>query len=157
MIIQNVIFLIRDPFGSEFLTPSKQIWWATYELILSPERLERGGPRWPLKLRWMGTQRVQMKEVLPWLVRWACCSGTRDFSSALAALVGTVQNIFSSQYSILVPLSKSPSKMGRQPYWVSCLLVCVSDYVVRHRHYSFSMPSTRQTLRTKTWQKKHVY
>ncbi len=34
-----------------------------------PERLERGGPYWQLKLRWMGTERVQMKGVLPWLVR----------------------------------------------------------------------------------------
>jgi hypothetical protein len=34
-----------------------------------PERLERGGPYWLQKLRWMGTQRVQMKEVLPcWFV-----------------------------------------------------------------------------------------
>ncbi len=42
----------------------------------------------------MGTQRVQMKEALPWLVRWACHDGTRDFCPALAALVGPVQNIF---------------------------------------------------------------
>jgi hypothetical protein len=38
--------------------------------MIFPERLERGGgPCWLLKLRWMGTQRVQMKGVLPWLVR----------------------------------------------------------------------------------------
>jgi hypothetical protein len=36
----------------------------------------------------MGTQRVQMKEVLPWLVRWAL------LYPALAALVGPVQNMF---------------------------------------------------------------
>ncbi len=42
----------------------------------------------------MRTQRVQIKGVLPWLVRWACRNGTRDFCSALAALVGPVQNIF---------------------------------------------------------------
>jgi hypothetical protein len=35
-----------------------------------------------------------MKGVLPWWVRWACRAGTRDFYSASAALVGTVQNIF---------------------------------------------------------------
>ena len=29
-----------------------------------------------------------MKGVLPWLVRWACRAGTRDFCSALADLVG---------------------------------------------------------------------
>jgi hypothetical protein len=33
----------------------------------------------------MGTQRVQMKEVLPWLARWACRAGTRDCCPALAA------------------------------------------------------------------------
>jgi hypothetical protein len=42
----------------------------------------------------MGTQRVHMKEVLPWLVPWACCAGTRDFLSALAALAGPVQFFF---------------------------------------------------------------
>ncbi len=38
----------------------------------------------------MGTQRVHIKGVLPWLVRWACRAGTRDFCSALAALVAVV-------------------------------------------------------------------
>jgi hypothetical protein len=42
----------------------------------------------------MGTQRGQMKRVLPWLVHWACPARTRDFCSALAALEGPVQNIF---------------------------------------------------------------
>ncbi len=59
-----------------------------------PEKLDRGGPCWLLKLRWMGTQRGQMKRALSWLVCWACADGTRDFCSALAALVGPVQNIF---------------------------------------------------------------
>ncbi len=35
-----------------------------------------------------------MKGVLPWLVRWACRAGTRDFCSALAALIGPLQNVF---------------------------------------------------------------
>jgi hypothetical protein len=47
-----------------------------------------------LKLRQMVTQRVQMKGALPWLVRCSCRACTRDFCSALAALVGSVQNIF---------------------------------------------------------------
>jgi hypothetical protein len=34
-----------------------------------------------------------MTEVLPWLVRLGGRAGTRDFCSALAALVGPVQNI----------------------------------------------------------------
>ncbi len=37
-----------------------------------------------LKLRGMGTQRVQMKGSLPWLVRWADLAGTRDFLSCLS-------------------------------------------------------------------------
>jgi hypothetical protein len=35
-----------------------------------------------------------MKGARPWLVCYACRAGTRDFCSALAALVGPVQNIF---------------------------------------------------------------
>jgi hypothetical protein len=42
----------------------------------------------------MGTQRVQMKGVLPWLVRWARHAGTKYFCPALAALVGPVGNNF---------------------------------------------------------------
>ncbi len=42
----------------------------------------------------MGTQRVQMKGVLPWLLRWACRASTREFVLPWAALVGPVQNIF---------------------------------------------------------------
>jgi hypothetical protein len=42
----------------------------------------------------MGTQSVQLKGVLPGLVRWACRAGTRDFCSAFAALVGPVHDNF---------------------------------------------------------------
>ncbi len=56
----------------------------------------------------MGTQRVQIKAVLPMLVRWACRA---NFCPALAALVGPVQNIFSSLYTILIHLSPSPSML----------------------------------------------
>ncbi len=48
------------------------------------------GPCWLLKLRWMGTQRGQMKGILSWLVCWAGRADTRDFCSTLAALVGPV-------------------------------------------------------------------
>ncbi len=41
---------------------------------------------------------LREKGVLPWLVRWACRAGTRDFCPALAALVSTVQNIFTVHY-----------------------------------------------------------
>ncbi len=38
---------------------------------------------------------------LSWLVRWACSAGIRDFCSALAALVGPVQNIFFPHHTLL--------------------------------------------------------
>jgi hypothetical protein len=41
-----------------------------------------------------------MKGVFFWLVHWARRAGARDFYSALADLVGPVQNIFSSPYTI---------------------------------------------------------
>jgi hypothetical protein len=47
------------------------------------------------KVRQTGTQRGQMKGVLSWLVP----AGTRGYCSDLAALVGPVQNIFSSPYT----------------------------------------------------------
>ncbi len=52
--------------------------------------------------------------------------GTRDFCPALAALVFLVQNIFfltAHYFNSFVPIS--PSKLGRQPCWIACLIVCV--------------------------------
>ncbi len=68
-----------------------------------PERLEK------FKLSQMGTHWVHSKGVLSWMVRWAQCSGTKDFCPALAALVSPVQNIFSlpSHYSLsFVPIAQ---------------------------------------------------
>ncbi len=76
------------------VTVSPWLWFAALSLA---ERLERGGPCWRLKLRWMGTQsqRGQMKGVLPFLVDLVGLSCRyKRFFSALAALVGPVQNIF---------------------------------------------------------------
>jgi hypothetical protein len=50
-----------------------------------------------------------MKGVLPWLVCWARCAGTRDFCPAMAALVGVVQNIFFYQgalFTSFVPIAQ---------------------------------------------------
>jgi len=55
-----------------------------------------------------------------WLVHRA---GARDFGPALAALVGPVQNIFSSPNTISLHLCPTPSKLGRQSCRVACLLV----------------------------------
>ncbi len=53
-------------------------------------------PCWLLKLRQMGTQQVQIKGFLPWLVRVRCNlhADTRGFWPALSALVGPSQTIF---------------------------------------------------------------
>jgi hypothetical protein len=61
----------------------------------------------------MRTQRVQIKEVQPWLVPWASTAGTKDFCPALDALVGPVQNIFFlTADTILIHLFPSPSTLG---------------------------------------------
>jgi hypothetical protein len=66
------------------------------------------------------------------MVRWACRAGTRDFLSAFAALGGPLQDIFSRRtlFHFLCP-HPSASKLGRQPRWVGCLVLC-----------AFSNPST---------------
>jgi hypothetical protein len=66
---------------------------------------------WPLQTvetEINGDQRVQMKEVLLWLDR---C----DFCSALAALVSTEQNTFSSPNTISIHLSPAPSSRAGSP------------------------------------------
>jgi hypothetical protein len=91
-----------------------------------PERLERGGPCRLLKLRQMGTQKIQMKEVLPSLVRWALHAGTSDFCPALVA---PVQNIFflTVHYdNLFVSIAQQP----RQSCRIACLLLCVSDFAL---------------------------
>jgi hypothetical protein len=54
-----------------------------------------------------------MKEVLLWLDRCVFREGTRDFCSALAALVSIEQNIFSSPSNISIHLSPAPSNHGQ--------------------------------------------
>ncbi len=61
-----------------------------------------------------------MKGVIPLLVCWAYCAGTRDLSPVLAALVGQIQNIFFPLYTISLRLSPLPSKLCH----FTCLLKC---------------------------------
>ncbi len=61
---------------------------------LSQRDYREGWPLLTVETEVIGTQRVQLKRVLPWVVHWACRAVTRDFCSALAVLVGPVQNIF---------------------------------------------------------------
>ncbi len=68
-----------------------QSWLSSQSYSSETTRETREGlPLLTVELRWMETQRGQMKGVLSWLVRWACHAGTRDFCSAFAALYGPV-------------------------------------------------------------------
>ncbi len=63
-----------------------------------------------------GASKSTNERDFPLVAYCTCLSGTRDFCSALAALVGPEQNIcFLTLHSISIPLSPSPSKLGRQP------------------------------------------
>ncbi len=63
----------------------------------------------------MGTQTVQLKGVLPWLVRWAGRASTRDFYPAVAALVSLVQNIYFltvHYFNLCVPIAQQPAGLA---------------------------------------------
>jgi hypothetical protein len=51
--------------------------------IMSPERLEIGGPRFTVETAVNGDSKSTMKGVLSLLFRWACLVGTRDFCFCL--------------------------------------------------------------------------
>ncbi len=62
-----------------------------------------------------GDLESSMKGALPWLVRWACRAGTRDFCLALGALVGPEQKyFFPSPHNIAIHLSLSIAQQARQ-------------------------------------------
>jgi hypothetical protein len=63
----------------------------------------------------MGTQKVQMKGVLPWLVRWVCYAGIRNVCSALAALFGPVQiyQIYSLLARLVAPSICHPKNLPK--------------------------------------------
>ncbi len=54
------------------------------------------------------------------------------FNLGLDALIGQYEIFFPRP---TLPLSPSPSKLGRQPCWVACLLVSVSDVDSRFVHF----------------------
>jgi hypothetical protein len=69
-----------------------------------------------------------MKGVLCWLVRRVCRADKRDFCSALAALVGPVQNTFFLTIQLLQCVCPNcPAS------WVACLSVC--DFDLDNRWY----------------------
>ncbi len=96
------------------------------------ESLDSGSPYGLLKRKWMGTQRTQMKGVLPWLVHWSCHAGTRDFWPALAACSSrpSTKYFFPARtlFQCICPHRLSSKALGRQSCWVSCLLICFSVF-----------------------------
>jgi hypothetical protein len=75
----------------------------------------------------MGTQRVQIKGVLPWLVRWTRRAGTIEFRPALAALVSPVQNIIFLTvhfFTLLVSIAQQPEQAGVLGRLSLCIWQC---------------------------------
>jgi hypothetical protein len=112
--------------------------WAIVEFLrlnchLVPERPERGGSCWQLKLRWMGTQRVQMEGVLPWFLRWSRRAGTRDFYLAFASLVNLVQNIFPQPYTISIYAQPCLDSRAGPP-----VSECVSPHGTQTKQFALS-------------------
>jgi hypothetical protein len=75
--------------------------------LCSAERQEWGGPCWLLKLRWTGTQRVQMKGVLSLVGSLVCPVGTRDFVLPWLSSQHSTKYFF-SPCTISIPLSPFP-------------------------------------------------
>ncbi len=100
------------------------------------EKLERGGP-WLKEDKWK-------RSFLGSFVRWACCAGLFCLG---CSIVGPVRNIFPSPYIFQFLFPHNPcSKLSRQPCWVTCLLVCVSD-----------LKTDKNTLRIQRWHFWTVY
>ncbi len=62
----------------------------------------------------MGTQKLQMKGVLPWLVCGARRGDLIDFCPTLAALVSPVQNIIFLTvhfFTLVVPIAQQPRQV----------------------------------------------
>ncbi len=85
-----------------------------------------------------------MKGVLPWLVRWACHAGTRDFLSCVGCSSRPSTKYFFITIHYFTSLSPSPSKLGRQSCWVAGLLICVS---VPNTSYPHSSKTTESVFR----------
>jgi hypothetical protein len=88
------------------------------------ETIDRGGLCGVLKLRQIGTQRVQMKGVLPLLVRLASMLVQKSFVTcpALAALVGPVQKYF----FLTIHYLNSLVPIAQQSCSVAFLVMCAS-------------------------------
>jgi hypothetical protein len=101
--------------------------------LMIAEGPERGGPLPTVETEVTGDWGVQMKGVPPWLVHLACRAGTRDFCSALAALVSRDKLFFSSRHTISMNVSPTPSNPGRQSCRAAFLWMCVVSLGLRVR------------------------
>jgi hypothetical protein len=94
-----------------------------------------------------------MKGVLPWLVRWACRASKRDFCSALAALVGPVQNIFSSLYTIqfFVPIAQQVGQAAVLGRLSISIFLCVGPSGLRSANTNLQIQKTSCKIYELTW------
>jgi hypothetical protein len=83
----------------------------------------------------MGNRRIQMVGALPWLlVGLVCSASTRKLCSALAALLGPVQNNIYLTVHYFNSFVPSAQQAGQAAVcWVACLLGCVSGYRAERR------------------------
>ncbi len=85
-------------------------------VLVIRETREGWGPCWLLKMRWIGTQRVQMRwewSILGWFL--PCRASTIDFCLALAALFSPLQNLIfltAHFFTLLVPIARQPGQAG---------------------------------------------
>ncbi len=119
------------------------------------ERLERGGPCWLLKLRWMGTQRVQMKGVLPWLVHLGLsCRYKRLLSCLGCSGQPSTKYFFLSPYTIsilCVPIAQQPGQAVVQGRMCVCGLTLRPQKSLVAQVMKNSSPSSFHTLTKKIW------
>jgi hypothetical protein len=99
-------------------------------LYVVPRETREGWPLLTVETEVNGDSKSANEKGLPWLVHWACREGTRDFCSAVAALVRQYKIIFPrrSLFQFLCP--HRPASWDRLPCWVACLLVCVSGCTI---------------------------
>jgi hypothetical protein len=98
-----------------------------------PERLERSGPLLTVKTEANGASKSTNKSE-PFLVCcWACAAEQEIFVLPWLLLSAQYKLLFSSLFTISIPLSPIASKLARQPCWVACLLACVSRSHKSHK------------------------
>ncbi len=94
---------------------------------LQPERLE-GWPLLTIKLRWLGTTEYKWKgSLLGWFFGLVVLAKEIYVLPWLFSRPNT-KYFFQNRTLLQVPLSQSPSELGRQSCWIACLLVCVSNF-----------------------------